>query len=631
MLVREILAEKKLLSDVVVGAKIGGIIYDLHTEYEAIPKDDEIKVIDLSSDDGLEIMRHSCAHVMAQAVKELFPDALLSIGPTTENGFFYDFFRPESFSEEDIKKIEERMEKIIEKNLEFKRTVVSKSEAEEIFKNKKEELKLEILKDIVSETVSIYKQGDFIDLCRGPHLPSTGYIRSFKITSVSAVHFKGDQNRIMLSRIQGVAFASEDDLKKYFELLEEIKKRDHRTLGRELELFLVDDYVGPGLILWLPKGARVRKIVEDLWLKLHEKYGYKLVYSPHIARAKLWDISGHRDLYKDFMYPIMKFEEEYDREYSDFLFDSYQLKPMNCPFHITIFLSKTRSYKDLPMKLCEFGTVYRYEKSGVLHGLLRVRGFTQDDAHIFLRMEQIEEEVGNVLELVVKMLNIFGFSEYQVFLSTRPSKRAGTDDEWDYAENSLSSALKGSGLSFSIDPGEGVFYGPKIDLKVKDSIGRMWQCSTVQLDFNLPKKFNLTYVGQDNRPHRVYMIHRAIFGSMERFFGILLEHYSGNLLAWLAPVQCVVIDIQRSDWADLVWKTLYQNGIRAEYDSDTESRLSKRIRYWEVKKVPYIIVVGKREEQTKTISIRKKGGDIKTMDLLEGLSFLKSVCSIPQL
>ncbi len=648
--------------DKIVGFKVvdKSLVFDLHTPLSAELVDGirsgriEVKPVSIFSDEGVDIMRHSCAHALAQAVKRLFPDTKLSVGPTTEVGFFYDFYRQGGFTEEDLKKIEDEMRKIKGEALMIERYEMRREEAIKMYMEMGEDFKVKILEDIDDEVVSFYRQGEFFDLCRGPHVISTDMLGEFKLTSISAVHFRGDENAPMLTRIYGVAFPTKQQLDQYFRRIEELKKRDHRKLGRELELFLIDeDNIGPGLVIWLPKGARVRRIIEDFLLEIHEKRGYKLVNTPHIAKLNLWKTSGHLDMYGQFMFPSMDLGDktgfgvvigtdrggnvegvmkrrisesfESDIGYSEGM--SYQLKPMNCPFHIAIFKSKTRSYRELPLKFFEFGTVYRYERSGVLHGLLRVRGFTQDDAHIFLRLEDIEDEVSDVLDIVKYVLSSFGFSEYFVYLSTRPSKRVGTDDEWDFAESALR-ALRRNKINFELDPGEGVFYGPKIDVKVKDTLGRVWQCSTIQLDFNLPRRFSAFYVDAENRFRPVYIIHRAILGSFERFFAVLIEHLAGNFPPWLSPVQCVLIPVTDSsqDYALFVLSILDNLGIRCEFDSLTGQRLSKRIRNWEVRKVPFMLVLGDKEKNEKSITIREKGKGIKTLSFDDGINYLIELC-----
>lgn len=623
--------QKEDKKNAIVGIKQNGKIYDLHTP---IDETKPFEFIKLNSTEGLDIMRHTSAHVLAQSVKRLFPETLLSVGPTTEVGFFYDFYRPQGFTEEDIKKIEEEMGRVKRESLKLRRFVMKREDAIKFYEEKGEIFKVEILKEIKDEYVSFYEQGEFVDLCRGPHLLSTELVGAVKLVGISAVHFKGSENYPKLTRIYGVAFADSQDLENYFKTQEELKKRDHRKIGRDLELFLIDEEnIGAGLILWLPKGAKVRRLIEDLWLKIHEEKGYQLVYTPHVASEKLWKISGHLELYSKFMFPSMTFDDDSEENFEKSVGYqekiSYRLKPMNCPFHISIFKSKTRSYRDLPLRICEFGTVYRYEKSGVLHGLLRVRGFTQDDAHIFLKLDQVEDEVFSVIEIVKKFLSAFGFKDFSVFLSTRPERRAGTDEEWDFAENSLRKSLEKSKLEYSVDPGEGVFYGPKIDIKVKDVLGRVWQCSTIQLDFNLPKKFSAFYVDSDNTRKPVYIIHRAILGSFERFFGILIENTAGNFPYYFAPVQCAVIAVKDSatDYCCFVYDLLKMSGLRVEIDIDTGQRLSKRIRDWEVQKVPFMIVLGENEKKEKKITIREKGKDeLKKFHIEEGISYLLELC-----
>ncbi len=642
---KDILEKLGLSGEGIIGVKIRGKVFDLHTPISAEFLNDlssgSVKPITIDSPEGLDIMRHSCAHALAQAVKRLFPETKLSVGPTTENGFFYDFYRPNGFTEEDLKKIEEEMKKIKQEGLKIRRFEMKKENAIKMYQEKGEIFKVEILKGIPEDTVSFYEQGEFSDLCRGPHVPSTDMIGAFKLVSISAVHFKGDESYPMLTRIYGVAFPKEEDLKRYFEHLEEIKRRDHRKLGRELELFLIDeDEIGPGLVIWLPKGAKIRRLIEDEWLKIHEKKGYKLVYTPHIAKVNLWKTSGHLDYYRKFMFPQMEWKEEnkekkkdsqdFERDIGYYEKVPYQLKPMNCPFHIQIFKSKTRSYRDLPLRLCEFGTVYRYERSGVLHGLLRVRGFTQDDAHIFLKLEQIEDEVVEILDIMKYFLSLFGFTDYMVFLSTRPEERAGTDEEWDFAESALKKAIERSKMKYEIDPGEGVFYGPKIDVKIKDVLGRVWQCSTIQLDFNLPKKFSAFYIDSNNRPQNVYIIHRAILGSIERFFGILIEHTAGNFPPWLAPTQCAIISVKdtSNSYAEFIKNLLEEYNLRCELDLSTGERLAKRVRDWEMLKVPFMIILGEKERDEKKITIREKGGLIKTFSIEEGINYILGRCKV---
>jgi len=563
----------------------------------------------------LPVLRHTAAHILAQAVKELFPEAKLGIGPAIEDGFYYDIWHPTSFKEEDLSKIEKRMKEIIKKNLPLERKELSKEEAKRLFQELKEDFKLELIEEIPEEKVSIYSQGDFIDLCRGPHLLSTGQVKAFKLLSVAGAYWKGDETKPMLWRIYGTAFFTKDELKKHLEWLEEVKKRDHRKLGRELELFTIEEDIGPGLPIWLPKGAIIRNIIENFWKEVHFQRGYHLLYTPHIALRNLWKTSGHLDFYAENMFPPMELEER-----------SYQLKPMNCPFHIYVYNQRRRSYRELPLRYCELGTVYRFERSGVLHGLLRVRGFTQDDGHIFCREDQLEEELTGVLDLVTYFLSVFGFKEYQIFLSTRPDKFVGSLEIWEKAEAALKKALENKGLAYEIDPGEGVFYGPKIDLKIKDVLGRFWQCSTIQVDFNLPERFQIVYMGEDNKPHQPIMIHRAIFGSLERFLGVLIENYAGAFPFWLAPVQIKVLTLTDKNipYAREVVEKLKNAGFRVEEDFRSE-KINYKIRIAQLEKVPYMLIIGHKEEEKGLISIRTRKGETRNLISLE--EFIKEVSS----
>ncbi len=589
----KLFAQDISLKERVIAVKVNGILKDLNTP---VQKDDSIEPVFYDSPEGIEILRHSTSHVMAQAVKRLFPSAKVTIGPSTEDGFYYDFYYPPGFKPEDIEKIEKEMKKIIKEGLKFTRKEMSKKEATEFFKKIGESYKIEIINEIPEEIVSIYEQGEFTDLCRGPHLPSTNFIKHFKLLSIAGAYWRGDESREMLQRIYGTAFPEESQLEEYLHLLEEAKKRDHRKLGRELDLFSIDEGIGSGLILWHPKGAIVRKIIEDFWREEHIKYNYQIIYTPHIARLHLWDISGHTQFYRENMYSPIDIDGV-----------KFQLKPMNCPFHITIYKSQIRSYRNLPVRFAELGTVYRYEKTGVLHGLLRVRGFTQDDAHIFVTPEQLEEEILEVIRFTIYMLKTFGFLEYDVFLSTRPEKFVGSVDNWERATNALKAALEKLNINYHVDPGEGVFYGPKIDIKIKDVLGRPWQCSTIQVDFNLPEKFDVTYIDKDNQKHRAVMIHRALMGSLERFFGVLIEHYAGNFPLWLAPVQTAVIPVSEKslDYAKDISKRLKEAQIRVEEFFEND-KLGYKIRNAELKKIPYIVVVGEEEKKTKTLSVRER-------------------------
>jgi threonyl-tRNA synthetase len=551
-----------------------------------------------SSDQGKEIYRHSTSHIMAHAVKELFPDVKIAIGPATEDGFYYDFDCPKAFTPEDLAAIEQKMQEIINRNNPFVRKEMPKTEAIEFFKSMGETYKVEILSGIDNETVSLYEEGGFIDLCRGPHLPSTSSVKVFKLTAIAGAYWRGDEKNKMLQRIYGVSFPKKDDLKAYLTFVEEVKKRDHRKLGKELDLFSISDEFGAGLVLWHPKGAAIRKEIEDFWRDEHYKAGYQLLFSPHIARLDIWKKSGHVDFYRENMYPPISMDNI-----------EYEIKPMNCPFHIYIYKSQLRSYRDLPIRYAELGTVYRYERSGVLHGLLRVRGFTQDDAHIFCTEEQIESEIDSIVDFTLFVLKTFGFKDYDIYLSTRPEKFVGTLENWDKATNALENTLKRKALPYRIDPQEGVFYGPKIDIKVKDALGRSWQCSTIQVDFNNPERFQIHYRGGDGKEHQPIMIHRALMGSLERFFGVLIEHYAGSFPLWLAPVQVAIITIadRHLDYAMKLKALLQANQIRVELDGENE-KMGAKIRKATLAKIPYLFIVGDKELKDEAVSVRKKDG-----------------------
>ena len=484
----------------------------------------------LPKEERLERLRHSASHIMAEVVLSLFPDAKLGIGPPIDTGFYYDFDLPRSLTLDDLQVIEERMRQSISGDQPFVQQEVSKEEARRLFAQ--QPYKLELIEEIADEKVCTYRHGDFLDLCAGPHVASTGKVQAFKLTSIAGAYWRGDEQRPMLQRIYGALFETEEDLADHLRRLEEAQRRDHRRLGRELDLFSFHEEFGPGLVYWHPKGGRIRTIIEDLWRQEHYKAGYEIVYTPHLGKAALWDVSGHLDFYRENMYAPMDVDGQ-----------EYFVKPMNCPFHIEIYKSAVRSYRDLPMRMAELGTVYRYERSGVLHGLLRLRGFTQDDAHIFCRPDQVEEEVIRAVDFGIHYLRLFGFDEYLLCLSTRPDKYVGSIEEWEQATEALRQAVQSSGMSYEVDEGGGVFYGPKIDIHVRDPIGRTWQLTTVQFDFNLPERFDLAFIGQDGREHRPYMVHRALLGSLERFLGVLIEHYAGAFPLWLAPVQVVLVPI----------------------------------------------------------------------------------------
>ncbi len=586
-----------------VAAKFNGELVDLQTPLDA---SGDIEVISMSGPEGLEILRHSTSHLMACVVQEMFPDVKVAIGPAVDNGFYYDFDRPQPFTPEDLVLIEKKMKEVLRKGAPFVRRLLSRKEAEDLFQEKGETYKQEILQEISDPTVSIYEVGSFLDLCRGPHIPTLKWIPAFKLTSVAGAYWRGDEKKQMLQRIYGTAFPSKEALKKHLALLEEAKKRDHRRLGKQLDLFSISDDIGPGLVCWHPKGAKIRTVIEDFWRKEHTKSGYEILYTPHIAKINLWETSGHTGFYKENMYSSMDVDGQ-----------EYLVKPMNCPFHIQIFKSRLHSFRDLPKRWAELGTVYRYERSGVLHGLLRVRGFTQDDAHIFCRADQLEEEIQRVIEFTLFILKTFGFERFDVYLSTRPEKYVGSLENWELATESLKTALERTGLGYEIDHGEGVFYGPKIDIKIRDSLGRQWQCSTIQVDFNLPERFDLHYIGKDGARHPVTMIHRALMGSLERFFGCLIEHYNGAFPVWLAPEQAIVLPItdRAHDYATQILEKLLQQGIRVVSDLRNE-KLGLKIREAQLGKIPYMVILGDKELEEQTLSVRVRSGEnLPAMDL----------------
>jgi threonyl-tRNA synthetase len=551
----------------------------------------------------LETKRHSLSHVMAYAVLNLYPKTKFGIGPTTEDGFYYDFDLPSPISEKELPKIEKEMRKIIEKDLSFRKDFISLSKAKEIFKD--QPYKLELIKELKQkgEKISIYTLGNFVDLCKGPHVKSTKQLKdaAFKLVKIAGAYWKGSEINPMLTRIYGVAFENKKKLDEYLHRVEEAKKRDHRILGQKLELFMFDEEIGAGLPVWLPKGAILRQIIINYLHQELNKAGYLWIVSPHIANIKLWQTSGHWDFYRENIYSPIEVDNE-----------KYLLKPMNCPFHVKVYKSKIRSYKELPLKYAEFGTVYRYEKSGVLHGLVRVRGFTQDDAHIICTKEQMEKEILELVKLAIKVLKKFGFRKFEIYLATCPKKFIGRKSNWQKATKALKNALDKMKLEYKIDKGGGAFYGPKIDIKIKDSLGRPWQCTTIQVDFNLPQRFKMEYIDKDGKKKEPIMIHRALLGSLERFIGVLLEHYSGALPFWLSPEQVWVVPVSKKykKYAKRVAKNLQEEGIRTELKDEKET-LSKKIREGEIKKIPYMLVVGRKEEKAKTVRIRKRGrGDL---------------------
>ena len=565
---------------------------------------------------SLEILRHSCSHIMASAVKRLYPQAKLGIGPAIENGFYYDFEIAGGFKEDDLAKIEKLMRDIVAENSPFQREEISSGGAIALFEKAGEKYKVELIKGLNTPVVSIYRHADFTDLCRGPHVGSTGEVKYFKILSTSGAYWRGIDSNPQLVRIYGTAFPSKEELENYLKILEEAKKRDHRKLGRELDLYSMAEDVGPGLILWHPKGGRLRTIIEDFWRQQHYKNGYEIVYTPHLGRAGLWQTSGHLDFYRENMYAPMEIDKQ-----------EYFVKPMNCPFHLMMYKKHAHSYRELPLRWAELGTVYRYEKSGVLHGLLRVRGFTQDDAHIICRPDQMPGEIRNVLKFCLFMLKSFGFESFKVYLATKPKEKfVGDETQWKEATAALQEAVKAENLECEMDEGGGAFYGPKIDIKIKDALDREWQCSTIQFDFNLPKLFELSYNDSDNTHKQPYMIHRALLGSLERFMGVLIEHYAGRFPLWLAPVQISILNItaEVADYAAAVKSILEKDNFRVELDLSGET-LQKKIREKEMLKIPYMVVIGKKEKENKTVSIRRRGMEnIGVMSVADFVARLKA-------
>ncbi|MFA5839682.1 MAG: threonine--tRNA ligase [Candidatus Margulisiibacteriota bacterium] len=560
----------------------------------------------------LETLRHSTAHVMAQAVLSLFPEAKLGIGPAIEDGFYYDFEIPQQLTPEDLPKIEDKMAEIVKVNQKFEQQLLSKAEATKLFEEKQQKFKVELIREIEGDNVTIYRNGDFIDLCRGPHLESTSHIKAFKLTSIAGAYWHGIETNPVMQRIYGIAFFSQKELDEYLKNLEEAKKRDHRKLGKDLDLFSIHEEAGAGFVYYHPKGAIIRNIIETFLKDENLKRGYELVNIPHIAKVDLWNTSGHTNYYKENMY-FMQIDEQ-----------DYVIKPMNCPGHILIYQRKPVSYRDLPMRFFELGTVYRYEKSGVLHGLLRVRGFTQDDAHIFCRPEQLEDEILAVLEFINYVMQVFKF-EYEVNLSTRPESYAGTIENWDHATSVLEKTLQDRNIPFQIDPGAGVFYGPKIDVKLKDALGRLWQGPTVQVDFNLPQRFNLSYTAEDGTKQVPVMVHRAVLGSIERFFGALIEHYAGNFPLWLAPVQAILLPIadRHNAYAQKMADELKNNGFRVELDARRE-KIGAKIRDAQMQKVPYMLILGDKEEQAGVLSLRHRTtGDMGSISLIDFVALLR--------
>lgn len=600
------------LADASICGELDGKLVDMD---HVIDHDSALVLHTFKTDTGKDVYWHSTAHLMAQAVKQLYPEVKVTIGPAIEQGFYYDFDRDQPFTDEELVLIENRMRELSAAGHKYSRRELTKPEAMEIFRQMGEDYKLEILAEIPdTDTISTYTQGDFIDLCRGPHIGDTSKIKAIKLLKTSGAYWRGDEKNKMLRRIYGISFPSNKELNEYLLFLEEAKKRDHRKLGKDLDLFSINDDIGPGLVLWHPNGAMIRHLIESYWKEEHLRKGYKLVYTPHVGRSKLWETSGHLGFYSENMYAPMQIDEQ-----------EYYIKPMNCPFHIAIYNANHHSYRELPMRLGELGTVYRYERSGVLHGLMRVRGFTQDDAHIICTPEQMDEEVEKLIVFSLDMLKQFGFKDFLIYLSTRPEGSVGEVEDWDKATNSLRMSMEKLGLDYQVDEGGGAFYGPKIDIKIKDALGRAWQCTTIQFDFNEPTRFDMNYIGPDNSPHRPYMIHRAVLGSVERFFATLLEYHAGNLPLWLAPVQIMVIPItdNQMEYGKLLVEKLQLLGYRTEIDTRGE-KIGYKIRDAELKKIPFMFVIGKNEETEAKVTLRQHTkGDLGAMSFDEAIKAIR--------
>ena len=597
-------------------ARTNGELVDLSSPLE---HSTTLSILTAKDPDAVQVFRHSAAHLLAAAVLELYPNVKLGIGPPIEHGFFYEFVRDEPFTSEDLEKIEAKMHELAAKDIPNERKLIPKPEALELYRKSNQEFKCELVEEKASEPmVSFYTTGKFVDFCRGPHIPSTGRIKAFKLMNVAGAYWKSQEGNPQMQRIYGACFVEQKDLDEYLHKLEEAKRRDHRKLGQELDLFSIEEDAGPGLIFWHPKGGIIRRQMED-WLRdALVRRGYELVFTPHVMRRHLWEISGHTGFYKDNMFGPVEVEK-----------DLYQLKPMNCPGHILIYKSRLRSYRELPIRLAELGTVYRYERSGVLHGLLRVRGFTQDDAHIFCMPEQIEKEIEDCVEFAREVLRVFGFDRYEVELSARdpakPGDYAGTVEEWERAEGALMGTLKRMNVPYKYMPGEAVFYGPKIDVKLVDAIGRPWQLTTVQFDFNLPRRFKLEYVGEDGSRHQPLMVHRALWGSVERFFGVLIEHYAGAFPVWLAPVQVSILPVSGKfdDYAKKVAQQLKEAGFRVHHD-DRNEKLQAKIRDAQLQKIPYMLILGGKEAEAGTVSVRHRArGDLGPRPLQQFIADLR--------
>jgi threonyl-tRNA synthetase len=605
---KELLRENHLDSKI-IGGSIGKTLVDL---FHTVGKDEVVDLFTIEDPKSAELYRHTMSHIMAQAIKRLYKDAKFAIGPTIENGFYYDIDVDVPLNEEELKKIETKMKEIIKENLPLEKITMSSDEAIRYFESQKQPYKVEIIKDIGDSSVTLYKQGEFVDLCRGPHVPSTGMIKNFKLLNVAGAYWRGDEKNKMLQRIYGTAFYKKEDLEGYLKMLEEAEKRDHRKLGPQLDLFSIHSDVAPGMVFFHPKGTTIRRELEKYWREEHKKANYVEVVTPMVMNETLWRQSGHWDHYRENMY----FTEKENQMYA--------IKPMNCPGHIMIYKSQTKSYKDLPLRMCELGTVHRYERSGVVHGLFRTRAFTQDDAHIFCTQEQIEDEIKGVISLVDKTYKLFGFP-YKVELSTRPENSMGSDEIWEISTNALKNALDHVGLDYQINEGDGAFYGPKIDFHVRDSIGRTWQCATIQLDFLMPERFEISYIGPDNLEHRPVMIHRVIYGSIERFIGILIEHYAGAFPTWIAPIQVMLLPIsdKHLEYSRNILRVLDENGIRVEID-DKPRKISYKIREAQLQKIPYMLIIGDKEVENESVAVRLRSGkdlgDLKVDEFISKIS-----------
>jgi threonyl-tRNA synthetase len=587
-----------------------------------LEQDAEIRILTEKDPESLEVFRHSSAHLLAAAVLELFPETKLGHGPATESGFFYDFYRPTPFTPEDLEKIEKKMQELVEQDIPYAQEFLPRDKGLERFKSEGDFMKCHFIEQFTKpdETISIYRTGKFTDFCRGPHIPSTGKIKAFKLLNIAGAYWLGDEKNPQLQRIYGTSFYSKKELDEYIKQQEEAKKRDHRALGKQLDLFSIQELAGPGLIFWHPKGGIMRKLMEDWMRDEYLRRGYSLVYTPHVARRQLWQTSGHEGFYAQNMFDVMELDDA-----------EYRMKPMNCPFHILIYADSLKSYRDLPVRLGELGTVYRYERSGVMHGLLRVRGFTQDDAHIFCMPSQVEDEIGGCVDFAIAVLNAYGFDKFQVELSTwDPNDRksfAGSDEQWNHATQSLEKVLTARGIPYKTIPGEAAFYGPKIDVKLVDAIGRLWQLSTVQFDFNLPARFGLEYVGEDGQRHQPVMVHRALYGSVERFFGVLIEHYAGAFPVWLSPVQVVMVPIaeRHTEYANKVADQLKAIGVRVEVDARNE-KMNAKIREHALQKVPFMLVVGDKEAEGNQVNVRTRGQEkTETVATADFLSKIKKL------